>query len=279
MSGVRHHFVTVGGRELHVREWGDRANPPVVLWHGLARTGSDFAPLAEALAGEYHLIAPDTIGRGLSQWAADPATEYCLAFMGTLAAGLLDHFGFDRARWVGTSMGGALGIHVTAGLLTGRISHLVANDIGPELPAQAIERILTYVSTPPAFATMGELEAYLRTVYKPYGPISDPEWNAMARSSTRRLPDGRVTLHYDPRITEQFRAHPTDYDQWEAWTAIDLPVLLLRGAQSDLLLEETATRMLAAQPRARLAVEPLAGHAPALNVPHQIAWIRDFLAG
>jgi hypothetical protein len=127
-------------------------------------------------------------------------------------------------------MGGATGMHAAATILRGRISHLAVNDIGPELPQAAIRRILDYVGAPPAFDTVTELEAWLRAAYKPYGWQSDEQWRRMAETSMRRLPDGRVTAHYDPTIVGQFSHHPDDYDRWEGYDSLRLPVLLLRGA-------------------------------------------------
>lgn len=278
MTHPRSVYVSCAGHEIHVSEWGDAASPPLVMWHGLARTGRDFDPLARALCDRYHIIAPDTLGRGLSQWAGDPGRDYCFTRYGDHALALLDHYGMDRVRWVGTSMGGALGIHLAGGRLRDRITHLVVNDIAPELVPAAVQRILSYAGTPPSFATMGELEGFLRTVYAPYGWLSDVQWRQMAETSARRRDDGRVTVHYDPMMVEQFRSHPGDYDQWDAWDAITAKVMLLRGAHSDLITPQWAEEMTRRGPRATLLVVDGVGHAPALNVPGQIDPVARFLA-
>ena len=127
-------YLRCAGRELHYTEWGAADAPPVIMWHGLARTGRDFDDLAQALADDYRIICPDAIGRGLSQWSPDPVAEYQLDFYATLARALADGLSLARVRWVGTSMGGATGMHAAATTLRNRISHLVVNDIGPELP-------------------------------------------------------------------------------------------------------------------------------------------------
>ena len=260
-------------------EWGAGAPQTVVAWHGLARTGRDMDAIAAHLAQRYRVICPDTLGRGLSQWSPAPAAEYCLAFYERLAVSLLDQLGVRECHWLGTSMGGAIGLKAAAGRLRGRIDRLVLNDIGPELAEAAIERIRSYAGHPPAFATVSELEAYFRTVYKPYGWLSDAQWRALTESSTRRLPDGRVTPHYDPAMVQQFIHHPHDYAQWEAWDSLTLPVLCLRGETSDLLLSEVAEAMRVRGPRAVVVTIPGCGHAPALNTPEHFALVERFLAG
>lgn len=271
------HYLRCCEREIHYVEWGDPKAPPVIMWHGLARTGRDFDDLAAALSDTYRIICPDTIGRGYSQWSPDPDQEYRLDFYARLARELADQLGLARLRWVGTSMGGAIGTVAAASTLRDRISHLVLNDIGPALAAPAVERIKAYAGNPPAFDTMAEFEIFLRTVYKPYGWQSDAQWRRMAETSARRLPDGKITTHYDPAMVRQFFVHPRDYDRWADYDSLDLPVLLMRGIDSDLLLQETAEEMTRRGPRARLEVICDCGHAPALNVPQQIDLVRGFL--
>ena len=272
------HYASCAGRELHFMEWGAGHAETVVAWHGLARTGRDMDPIAARLAARYRVICPDTLGRGLSQWSPDPAREYSLAFYERTAVALLDQLGVERCHWLGTSMGGAIGLKAAAGALRGRIRRLVLNDIGPGLAAPAVERIRTYAGNPPAFATVSELEQYFRTVYKPFGWLPDAQWRALTESSTRRLPDGRVTPHYDPAMVQQFIHHPDDYDQWAAWDALEIPVLVLRGEASDLLLPEVAEAMRTRGPRAVVATIAGCGHAPALNTPEQWALVERFLA-
>lgn len=271
------HYLRCCEREIHYVEWGDPKAPPVIMWHGLARTGRDFDDLAAALSDTYRIICPDTIGRGYSQWSPDPDQEYRLDFYARLVRELADQLGLARLRWVGTSMGGAIGTVAAASTLRDRISHLVLNDIGPALAAPAVERIKAYAGNPPAFDTMAEFETFLRTVYKPYGWQSDAQWRRMAETSARRLPDGKITTHYDPAMVRQFFVHPRDYDRWADYDSLNLPVLLMRGIDSDLLLQETAEEMTRRGPRARLEVIRDCGHAPALNVPQQIDLVRGFL--
>jgi pimeloyl-ACP methyl ester carboxylesterase len=279
-------YVTCGGREIHYMEWGASNPRTVVAWHGLARTGRDMDELADYLSERaWRVICPDTIGRGLSQWAADPGQEYQLASYARIAADLFDVLEIEEAHWVGTSMGGAIGTMCAAGLveprLKGRIRSLVLNDNAPSLAAPAVERIKAYAGNPPAFATLSQLEAFFRKVYAPFGWLSDAQWLRLAESSARRLPDGRVTPHYDPAMVRQFIDHPRDYDLWAHYDAIQIPVLCLRGVASDLVLPETTQEMLRRGPGAlgltRVVEIPGCGHAPALNVPSQLELVADFL--
>jgi pimeloyl-ACP methyl ester carboxylesterase len=270
------HYRVCEGRELHYTEWGAQHGEVVVAWHGLARTGRDMDDIAAHLASRYRVICPDALGRGLSQWSPLPDQEYQLSFYAAQAQALLDQLGIAQCHWLGTSMGGAIGLHAAAGALAGRIQRLVLNDIGPELAAPAVARIRSYAGSPAAFATVGELEQYFRTVYRPYGALTDAQWRRLTETSVRRLPDGRVTPHYDPAMVRQFEAHPADYDQWPAWDALQIPVLVLRGAHSDLLLPEVAEAMRNRGPRAVVVTLPDCGHAPALNTLAQFALVERF---
>lgn len=279
------HYLTCAGREIHYTEWGPQHKSVVVAWHGLARTGRDMDDLAAHLSARYRVICPDMIGRGLSQWSPLPEAEYCLAFYARIAAALFEQLNIDQAHWVGTSMGGAVGMVCASGLfepaMKQRIQSLTLNDNAPQLADAAITRIRSYAGNPPAFGTVGELEAFFRSVYKPYGLLSDAQWRRLTETSTRRLPDGRVTPHYDPEMVQQFISHPNDYLIWDHYDQITIPVLCLRGAESDLVLPGTTQAMLRSGPGALglLAVVEIegCGHAPALNVPQQLALVAEFV--
>jgi pimeloyl-ACP methyl ester carboxylesterase len=276
-------YLTCEGREIHFMDWAPAADTPpagvVVAWHGLARTGRDMDPLAAHLSAlGYRVICPDTIGRGLSQWSPRPEAEYCLGFYSRIATALVDHLALGRFHWVGTSMGGAIGMVCAAGSLSGRIERLVLNDIGPQLADAAVQRIRSYAGHPAAFDTVGELERYFRTVYRPYGYLSDAQWTLLTETSIRRLPDGRVTPHYDPAMVQQFEHHPADYDLWDTYDRITVPVLCLRGADSDLLPADTAEAMRDRGPCAQVVTIAGCGHAPALNVPEQLDLVLRFLS-
>ena len=273
------HYLRCAGREIHYLEWGAQHAETVIAWHGLARTCRDMDDIAIHLAQRYRVICPDTIGRGLSQWSPQPEREYCLSFYEQIAHALADQLALSQFHWLGTSMGGAIGTRAAARSLHGRVRRLILNDNGPELAEAAIERIRGYAGNPAAFATVSELEAYFRTVYKPFGWLSDAQWRRLAETSTRRLPDGRVTPHYDPAMVMQFTHHRDEYLQWDDWEQLDIPVLCLRGETSDLLLPDVAERMRNTGPCAIVVEIKDCGHAPALNTPAQLALVERFLAG
>jgi pimeloyl-ACP methyl ester carboxylesterase len=275
----RSRYLEIGAHELHWTEWGTPGSPAVVMWHGLARTGRDFDTLAEALADRFYILAPDTIGRGLSSWSRDPDADYCLARYAEHARALMDGAGLARAHWVGTSMGGALAIRAATTTLAGRLDRVVLNDIGPTLPPGPTERIRTYVGKPPEFASVREIEVYFRSIYEPFGLHTDAQWRHMAETSLRRLPNGKLTTHYDPAIVRQFFAHPEDFEQWTHWDRLERPTLVLRGVTSDVLPSEVAAEMTRRGPRAEVVEVPGCGHAPALNVAEQIAIVGRFLGG
>lgn len=273
-------YLTLAGRNVHLLDWGRAEAPAVILWHGFARNAHDFDDLAEALSPHYRLLAVDTIGRGLSEWSPEPDAEYTVPFYARQAVELFTQLGLTTARWVGTSMGGLIGMVAAATALKSQISHLVLNDVGPAIAPGAVSRILTYAGSPPTFASLPELEQYFRTIYAPFGIATDTGWRKLAETSVRRLPDGRLTPHYDPQIAAVLgrQAATATGDAWPLYDQIAAKTLLLRGAVSDLLADETAAEMTRRGPKARRIDIPAIGHAPALDTPEQIALIAQFLA-
>lgn len=273
-------YLTLAGRSVHLLDWGRSDAPAVILWHGFARNAHDFDDLAAALSPHYRLLAVDTIGRGLSEWSTTPDAEYTVPFYARQAIELFAQLDLTTARWVGTSMGGLIGMVAAATALKDRISHLVLNDVGPAIAPGAVSRILTYAGSPPAFASLPELEQYFRSIYAPFGIATDAGWRKLAETSVRRLPDGRLTPHYDPQIAAVLgrQAATATGDAWPLYDQIAAKTLLLRGAVSDLLSDETAAEMTRRGPRARRIDIPGIGHAPALDTPEQIALIAQFLA-
>jgi pimeloyl-ACP methyl ester carboxylesterase len=276
-SKGRSRYVRCCGRELHVLEWGAQDAPPIVAWHGIARNAADFATLGNALSKRFRVIAPDTIGRGFSQWSPDPAVEYTVPFYVRLAQALFDELSIERAGWLGTSMGGIVGLAAAATLLRERISALFLNDITPAAPdIEGLRRIAAYMANPPQFDSVAEFERYLRAVYAPAGPRGDDAWRATAEASLRRLPDGKVTTHYDPAIARAFENLESVSDLWDAYDSLSIPVLLLRGERSDIASAADADRMTERGPMARVQELPGIGHAPWLDTPEQIDLVRDF---
>ena len=264
-------------RRMAFTEWGDPAAPAVVCVHGLTRTGRDFDALAQALSATHRVVCPDLPGRGGSDWLPDGALYVPPSYVAALAH-LLAALG-GPVDWVGTSLGGICGM-LTAAAPGQPIARMVLNDIGPLVPAAALARIRDYMASGemPTFDDLRGLERHLRVIHRPFGPLDDAQWAHLAATSARTLPDGRVTLHYDPRIAEPIRGGgpPADADMWAFWDRIAIPTLAIRGEHSDLLLPDTFARM-AASGAATLEVTD-AGHAPALMDAPTIEAIRAFLA-
>jgi pimeloyl-ACP methyl ester carboxylesterase len=267
---------TGGFHDMAYAEWGDPASKKVLVCvHGLTRNGRDFDVLAKAFQETYRVICPDIVGRGRSDWLSDSAQYTPLQYSADVTA-LIAQLDVDAVDWVGTSMGGIIGM-VMAALPGTPIRRMVLNDVGPLIAKPALERIGTYVSAPPVFDDLDALEAYLRVVHAPFGDLTDAQWAQMARHGHREVEDG-VTLGYDPGIADAFKGPIADIDMWGLWDAIKCPVLALRGESSDLLSPETAMKMTARGPKATLETIPGCGHAPALMNNTQIALIRDWLA-
>lgn len=263
-------FVPVAGHEIHVSQWGDPDAPALVMWHGLARTGRDFDWAASFFADRYRVICPDTIGRGLSSWSPDPDRDYTIPVYCDIALGLLDALAVDRCRWVGTSMGGLIGMTLAASDAgRGRIDRLVLNDIGPALNAEAVNRIKDYVSIVPEFDSVSQFEGFLRQVYAPFGALDDGQWRHLAETGLRRRDNGKISSHYDPAVMRVFCEQFDGSEAWEIWDCLTCPTLVIRGAQSDLLLAATAEEMTRRGPKAQLVTIEDCGHAPALNNPMQ----------
>jgi pimeloyl-ACP methyl ester carboxylesterase len=259
-------------------EWPGPGARPVVCVHGLTRNGRDFDTLAASFAAEAPVFCPDMPGRGKSDWL-DAAEAYAYPTYLGAAAALLARLDAAEVDWVGTSMGGIIGMFLAA--LPGTpIRRLVLNDIGAFVPAAGLRRLSTYVGTDPSFADAAALEADLRRVAAPFGPLAPAEWRHLAQIGTRRRPDGTLGYAYDPKIGDMLRqGEPKDVDLWPTWDAIAVPTLVLRGAESDLLRHEDALAMTERGPRARLVELPGIGHAPALMAADQIALVREFLRG
>ena len=275
-----HQFKSLSAHGFHrvvYREWGESDNPRAVTCvHGLTRNGRDFDVLAQRLAGRFRVLCPDMPGRGDSEWLSDPNDYSFATYLPTLTA-LLAHARADRVAWVGTSMGGLLGMVMAAQPET-PVTRLVVNDVGPVIEGAALARIAAYVGLDPVFDSFDSLEAHIREVSAPFGALTDAQWNSLARTTARESPDGRWRLKYDPRIAVPFRSAATqNSDLWAIWDAIQCPTLLLRGAQSDLLSSATAAEMRSRGPKPEFVEVPGVGHAPMLLNDEQIAPVEAFL--
>lgn len=281
---MKEHYLTGlnsrGFHRLHYTAWGDPANPRIVICvHGLTRNCRDFDALAAALQDRFRVISISMAGRGKSDWLPAPQDYGYPQYMADATALIARITGGenDALSWVGTSMGGMLGMLLAARPRT-PIRRLVLNDVGALIPQAAMERIGRYVGEDPRFTDFEAFEAYVRTVCAPFGPLTDAQWRHLAEHNARRHDDGRWGVAYDPAIARPFTdAAAKDVDLWKIYDAVQCPTLLLRGAESDLLLRETADQMTRRGPQARLIEFPGVGHAPALFAADQIAAVRDFL--
>jgi pimeloyl-ACP methyl ester carboxylesterase len=258
-------------------DWGpEDAARTIVCVHGLTRNARDFDALAVSLATRgARVLAVDVPGRGRSSWLPDPAA-YAVPTDAAQLGKLLERLGLASVDWVGTSMGGLIGMALAAGEAS-PIERLVLNDIGPFVPRAALEQIRTYVGLDPLFADLAALEAYLRRVHAGFGRLGDSQWRHMAEHGARRTAEG-WRLAYDPRIREPFLAGAdADIELWDLWEQIACPTLVLRGVESTLLTQATAEAMRARGPKAELVLIPETGHAPALMTEDQIEIVRGWL--
>lgn len=278
------HVQCLDARGLHRMaywEWGDAANPRVLVCvHGLSRQGRDFDTLARDLRGTYRVVCPDVVGRGRSDRLAD-AMAYTLPTYVADMVTLLARLDAEQLDWVGTSMGGLIGLGI-AGLAGSPLRRLVLNDVGPVIEAAALQRIGAYLGQPAHWKSEDEAAAALWQISQGFGPHTPEQWLALTRPQLVSDGDG-FKPHYDPAIAVPFRAITPQIAAagqaalWQLWDGLKLPVLLLRGAESDLLARETALAMAQRGPRARLHEFAGVGHAPMLVQPEQREVVREFL--
>jgi pimeloyl-ACP methyl ester carboxylesterase len=253
----------------------------VVCLHGLTRNSADFEAVAPWIAASgRRVLAPDVRGRGRSAWASDPTSYQPAVYVADLLA-LLDALGIARVLLVGTSMGGLIAMTLAA-LAPERLAGVVLNDVGPELAPAGLARIVAYTGKSPEVADWDAAAAYVRklnsVVFPDYG---DADWRAAARRAFVEE-GGRLRLHYDPAIAppapQPGAARPDLWPLFDQLVAGGRPLLLIRGATSDLLAAETAAAMRARAPAMTFAEVPRVGHAPMLTEPEAQAAIAAFLA-
>jgi pimeloyl-ACP methyl ester carboxylesterase len=281
MQFTQHTVQCIGPSGLHrmaYTEWGARDNPRVLICvHGLTRNGRDFDALAEAMSGHYRVICPDVVGRGQSGRLRDPAGYGIPQYVADMVT-LIARLNVDSVHWVGTSMGGLIGMALAAQECT-PLRKLVLNDVGPLITVESLQRIATYVGTDPQWASFDEALAYVKLISAPFGQLSEAQWHHLTETSIVQRADGRWAFRYDPRIAEPFKAAfvDKDIDLWPIYAGITCPTLVVRGAESDLLTRDTWQQMGACGPQAQLAEIPGVGHAPMFQSDEQIAIVRDFL--
>ncbi len=288
VHGLRERSVQcMGPHGLHrmaYAEWGAPDNPRVVICvHGLTRNGRDFDDLARALADDYRVICPDVVGRGRSDWLG-VKTDYGFPLYMSDMITLIARLDVESVHWVGTSMGGVIGMLIAAQPHS-PIKRLVLNDVGPVITTVSLQRIAQFVGTAPRFPTMEAAEAYIREVSAPFGPLTDAQWRHLTQHTVRPVGgtgEGETpafAMIYDPGLGDVFRAAPIleDIDLWDVYERVGCATLALRGAESDLLEHATLMAMAARGPRAKTVEFPGVGHAPMLMDEGQIAVVRDFL--
>ena len=298
------YFHALGNGSFHriaYTEWGQASTTRVVMCvHGLARNSRDFDYLAAALAPECRVVCMDVAGRGESDWLENKS-EYTFATYQRDAAAMLARATapagsrwFERLKspaparvdWVGTSMGGLIGLFLAA-KKNSPIRRLVLNDVGALVPWSALFRMKGYITRGRSFATVAEVEAYLRKVCASFGPLTAAQWRHLARHGARRL-NGRYELRYDPAIGEGLHGHidpefpigpdlMRGIDLWNVWSKVQCPTLVLRGELSEVLLPATLAEMKSRKSDLEVAEFPGVGHAPALMSDEQIGVVKQFL--
>lgn len=270
-----------GSHKLAYTQWGETNNPKVLLCvHGLTRTGRDFDFLAQALSNDYRVICPDVFGRGESDWLTQPE-NYNLFFYAAGILGLLEQLQITQLDWLGTSMGGLIGM-IIASAPNSPIRRLIINDVGPFISQQGMQRVAGYLlKEKPIFADLVEAEKYVRETYQPFGDLTDEQWQHLTKYSVKSLAEGGYILNYDPQISYPYQKTPIDslkqQEFWEFWKGINCPILLLHGQDSDLLSPSTITEMQAIQPEMKVISFPYVGHAPALMDASQIRAVKTWL--
>ncbi len=272
---------SAGFHDLHYTEFGDADNPRVLICaHGLTRCARDFDTLAARMSADYRVICPDVVGRGESAWLINKADYIYPQYLNDMTA-LIAHAKVDTKagvlHWVGTSMGGIIGMLLAAQPNT-PISRLVVNDVGSFIPKASLERIGLYVGKSPAFASVDVAVAAVRAV-SPFGPLTDAQWRTLTIPLLKPLPDGSFEFRYDPGIGDSFRKGPiTDVDLSLFWNAVNCPTLITRGANSDLLLKSTYDAM-CDKASARGVEFADVGHAPMFQTDDQLTVVKEFLLG
>lgn len=277
---------SAGLHRIAYLEWGEPDNPQVLVCvHGLTRCARDFDNLARALSDRYHVVCPDVAGRGDSDWLADPMLYDIPQYVADMVT-LIARLDVEQVHWVGTSMGGLIGM-LLAAKRNSPIGRLVMNDVGPFVPWNGLLRLKGHLGRPRGFASLNMAGHFLREALASFGPLTEPQWQHLIRHSVHQRDDRRWYLRFDPAIGQwNTQSDPElpigpeflrGLDLWAMWNAVDCPVLVLRGAQSEVLLAATVEEMRRRKPETQSVEFEGVGHAPALFDARQIDAVRAFL--
>ena len=268
-----------GLHRMAYTEWGDPANPRVLVCvHGLSRNGRDFDDLARAMTGSHRIVCPDVVGRGRSDWLRDPADYAVPQYVADMMV-LIARLDVETVDWLGTSMGGLIGM-VLASFDATPIRRLLLNDVGPVISAESIRRIGDYIGRAPKFAGIEDAERYVRLVSAPFGELSDAQWRALTESSVRPASDGRLEMIYDPAIADSFHRATSagEINLWPIFDRVRCPTRVVRGELSDLLTDDVAQAMTGRGPHPDLVRIPGVGHSPMFMDGAQIAVAQAFFS-
>ncbi|MBT6202882.1 MAG: alpha/beta hydrolase [Alphaproteobacteria bacterium] len=266
-----------GTVNLFYRSWGDAdADRTAVCIHGISRNGSDFRWLAEDLASNgWKVVAFDMVGRGGSDWLDEPMGYTVPVYAGHMAHAM-KALNLKNVDWIGTSMGGLLGLIMAA--MGTSFRSIVLNDVGPFLAGNVVAGILEAVDVAPVFASVEQASSHMQERFAPFGPVTSEQWLELAQGNLRKAEDGSLRLHYDPAIVEPLKAlEPADMDLWKLWDGLTMPTLVLRGGVSVVLDAATAQSMTERGPKATLVTEENITHPLWLADAGQIATVRQFL--
>ena len=259
-------------------EWGEADNPDVVVCvHGLTRSGRDFDALAGVLAATHRVVCPDMIGRGQSDRVSNPMLYQPPQYVADCVT-LIARLDVPSVAWVGTSMGGLIGL-LLASLEGAPIARMLLNDVGPVLSLDGLSRIRDFVGADPSFESFEAGEAAVKQLSDGFGTLSDAQWRILTRHTIVPRGDGTWRLHYDPAIAAPIKSAPLEaVPLWSLYDRITCPTWIVRGERSDLLTDEVATEMTRRGPRAHRVDVPGVGHAPTFIPDDQIAIVERFLA-
>jgi pimeloyl-ACP methyl ester carboxylesterase len=266
-----------GFKKIAYVEWGKpTAKRTFICVHGMTRNGRDFDYLAKALVKTYdcRVVCPDLIGRGMSDWFEDASRYKFAQYIADMNA-LIARLDVEDVEWIGTSLGGMIGI-VVAAMPNSPIKRLIVNDVGPHVPRFALLRIAKYIKKCPELDTLQQVEVELRERYAPFGTLSDKHWAHIVKYGHKKLDNGKFIFNYDPRIVNIFWIL-IGSNIWSSWDSLTCPVMVIHGENSDILTNKTLEKMRILQPKTHIYSVADTGHAPALMADDQVQAIVDWV--